>query len=61
MFNKLKTECLTLIDKLMVESSEDEKSGLDTIKNQIVDKNFCNETLVQDIAKLLEIRDILIN
>ena len=61
LFNKLKNECLSLIDKLLSESNDDDTSGLNAIKEQITSKDFCHETLVQDMAKLLEIRDILIN
>ena len=61
LFNNLKTECLSIIDKLLSESNADDVDGLNAIKEQINAKNFCHETLVQDVAKLLEIRDILIN
>ena len=59
LFNSLKNECLNIINTMIKESSEDEQYGLNAIKEQISSKEFCNESLVQDIAKLLEIRDIL--
>ena len=59
LFNNIKNECLSLIDGLIKESNDDEIDGLKAIKEQITNKSFCNESLVGDIAKLLEIRDIL--
>lgn len=61
LFNKFKNECLNTINKLISESSEDEKEGLYAIKEQIESKEYCAETLVKDMAKLLEIRDILMS
>lgn len=59
LFNNIKNECLSLIDGLIKESNDDDIDGLKAIKEQITSKLFCNESLVGDIAKLLEIRDIL--
>ena len=61
LFNKFKNECLNTIDKLISESSDEDKDGLLAIKEQITDKQYCAETLVKDMAKLLEIRDILMS
>lgn len=61
LFNKFKNECLNTINKLISESSEEEKEGLYAIKEQIESKQYCDETLVKDMAKLLEIRDILMS
>lgn len=61
LFNKFKNECLNTINKLISESEGEEKEGLLAIKEQIVDKEYCAETLVKDMAKLLEIRDILMS
>lgn len=61
LFNRFKNECLTTINKMISEASSDEKEGLLAIKEQILDKEYCAETLVKDMAKLLEIRDILIS
>ena len=61
LFNKFKNECIKTIDKVISESSEDDKDGLMAIKEQISSKIFCEDTLVKDIAKLLEIRDILLD
>ena len=59
LFNGLKNECLNIIDKLIGESNDDDKVGLEAIKEQIDSKMFCEDTLVSDIANLLEIRDVL--
>lgn len=61
LFNKFKNECISTVDKLLQEANTDEKDGLLTIKEQILNKMFCEETLVKDIAKLLEIRDVLMD
>lgn len=61
LFNKFKNECIVTVDKLLSEASDDEKEGLVAIKEQILNKEFCVETVVTDLAKLLEIRDILLS
>jgi hypothetical protein len=61
LFNKIKSECIETLNTLLESSDNDEKDGLKTIKGQINNMMFCENTLVKDIAKLLEIRDILNN
>lgn len=61
LFNKFKNECLNTINKLIDEAANDDKDGLLAIKEQIMSKQYCAETLVKDMAKLLEIRDILMS
>lgn len=61
LFNKIKSECIETLNTLLESSDNDEKDGLKTIKGQINNMMFCENTLVKDIAKLLEIRDILKN
>lgn len=61
LFNRFKNECLNTINNLISEADTDEKEGLLAIKEQIMDKEYCAETLVKDMAKLLEIRDILMS
>lgn len=61
LFNRFKNECLNTINKLISEADSDEKEGLLAIKEQIEEKEYCAETLVKDMAKLLEIRDILMS
>lgn len=61
LFNKFKNECIVTVDKLISEASDDEKDELNAIKEQIIGKEFCVETIVSDLAKLLEIRDILMS
>jgi hypothetical protein len=61
LFNKIKSECIETLNTLLESSDNDEKDGLNTIKGQINNMMFCENTLVKDIAKLLEIRDILKN
>jgi len=60
LFNSFKNECLNTINQLVQESnSNDDIEGLKSIQEQLENKIFCKETIVQDIAQLLEIRDIL--
>lgn len=59
LFNRFKNECLNTIGELLTNSNDDEKNGLESIKTQIESKKYNKQTIVEDIAKLLEIRDIL--
>ena len=62
LFNKLKNECLTNIDKMLIENiSDDDKDGLIAIKEQLNHMNYNSESIVSDISKLLEIKDVLMN
>ena len=61
LFNKFKNECIDLVNKLIKESSSDDVVGLQEIKSQLQGKEFCLETIVQDMAQLLEIRDVLMS
>lgn len=63
LFNKYKNECLDLVNQLLKEEDENGENyiGLTNIKNQLNNKQFCLETLVQDMAKFLEIRDVLMS
>ena len=61
LFNKFKNECLETISSLISESnSEDDTDGLQAIKEQLEGKEYCKESIIQDIAQLLEIRDVLL-
>lgn len=57
MFNQLKNECLNKVDEMLSENANGTK--LNMLKNQLNEKQFCEDSIVKDIAKLLEIRDIL--
>lgn len=59
LFNRFKNECLRTVDSLMSEANDEEIEGLNSIKEQLENKTYCKETIVQDIANLLEIRDVL--
>lgn len=59
LFNKFKNECIETISSLLETANNDDKEGLQAIQEQLNNMMFCENTLVQDIAKLLEIRDIL--
>ena len=59
LFNRFKNECLNTVKHLMTDASDEEKEGLNAVKEQLENKSYCKETIVEDIAKLLEIRDVL--
>ena len=59
LFNKFKDECITKINEMLKEDSENiELKGL---CEQINEMTFNKDSIVKDIAKLLEIRDILMD
>jgi hypothetical protein len=59
LFNKLKEDCLTAITSMLKEDSNNEElKGLSSQFNEMV---FDKNNIVKDIAKLLEIRDILMD
>lgn len=60
-FENLKNECLKGVDKLLETCSSDEKNDLLTIKEEINNKQFSESNLVKDVAKLLELRDIILD
>jgi uncharacterized protein YutD len=59
LFNRFKDECLEMVSRLIDESDSDSIDGLNAIKEQIENKTYSKDTIIQDIAKLLEVRDIL--
>ena len=62
LFEKMKGDCLNGVEKLLENCTTDtEKAELMTIKEEITSKVFNETTLVQDMAKLLELRDILLD
>lgn len=59
-FNKFKNECLDMVRKLQEASNNpNDLEGLNMIKEQLENKVFNKATIVEDIAKFLEIRDVL--
>lgn len=59
LFDKMKNECVSAVDKMILTCEESEKTDLLAIKEDINSREFCEETLVKDVAKLLELHDIL--
>jgi hypothetical protein len=59
LFNKFKNECLEKINAMLKEDVEN--SGLIDLSKQINEMTFDKNNIVKDIAKLLEIRDILMD
>ena len=59
LFNKLKEECINKINDML---KEDENNiELKALGKQINEITFSKESIVKDVAKLLEIRDILMD
>lgn len=59
LFNKLKEDCLTAITSMLKEDSDN--AELKSLNKQINELSFNKDKIVEDIAKLLEIRDILMS
>lgn len=59
LFNNFKNECIDKINKLFEESKDEDKKGLIKLKEELTAYQFNSDTIVTDIAKLLEIRDVL--
>ena len=59
LFNKFKNECIDKINEMLKEDSDN--SELKGLNDQINEMKYNKETIVTDIAKLLEIRDILLD
>ena len=59
LFNKFKNECVEKINEMLKE--DDGNSELKNLSKQINEMTFNKESIVKDIAKLLEIRDILMD
>ena len=59
LFNKFKNECLDKINDMLKEDSENVE--LQSLGKQLDEMKFNKESIVKDIAKLLEIRDILMD
>ena len=59
LFKKLKEDCMTVIDSMIKESPEN--TEVKALKEQLDNMKYSNESVVKDVAKLLEIRDILMD
>jgi hypothetical protein len=60
-FNRFKNECLDQINVLKETiTDQTELNGLESLKEDIEKRIYCKETIVKDLATLLEIRDILL-
>jgi len=59
LFNKFKNECIEKINQMLKEDAEN--TELKQLKSQLEEQKFNKESIVKDIAKLLEIRDILMD
>lgn len=59
LYNKFKNECIAKIDEMLKEDSSN--VDLQSLKKQLEEQAFNGATIVKDIAKMLEIRDILID
>ena len=59
LFNKIKNECIEKINKMISENEGDEKERLLNLKETIMLKEYDKNSIVGDIAKLLEIGAVL--
>lgn len=58
-FDNLKEKCISKLNKMINESSDENKDGLLAIKEEITSMQYCKETIVKDTAKLLEVGSVL--
>lgn len=58
-FNDLKEKCLDKINKMITESNDEDKEGLESIKEEIASMQYCKESIIKDTAKLLEVGAVL--
>lgn len=61
LFEECKEECLTMIEKNMEESNVEEKSRLCEIKDKLDGKQFNENTLQEDVFKMMELTEIINN
>ena len=59
LFNKFKNECIDKVNDMLKEDAGNVE--LENLKKQLEEQKFNKDSIVQDIAKLLEIRDILLD
>lgn len=59
LFNKFKNECIDKVNDMLKEDAGNVE--LEALKKQLEEQKFNKESIVKDIAKLLEIRDILLD
>jgi hypothetical protein len=59
LFNKFKNECIEKLNIMLKEDSEN--AELKALNSQISEMKYNKDNIVGDIAKLLEIRDILMD
>jgi ribosomal protein L19 len=59
LFNKLREACVSSVNKMLENVGAAEKEGLLSIKEGLLNMKFQEATLVEDITKLLEMRDVL--
>ena len=59
LFNKIKNECVEKINKMISENEGNEKERLLNLKETIMLKEYDKNSIVEDIAKLLEIGAVL--
>ena len=58
-YEKMKNECLKKVDKLISENDGEEAERLKALRENIISQKYCKESIVKDVAKLLEIGSIL--
>lgn len=59
-FNQIREECINKVNSMISgNDNENELYELKNLKEDLTSKKYCSETIVKDMVKLLEIRDIL--
>lgn len=60
LFNSLKKECIEEVNRMIENKNDEEKEGLLSLKEGLLNMEYQESTLVEDITKLLEMKDVLI-
>ena len=60
LFESYKQDCLNTIDEIEAEDDEDKSSRLSQMKSQLLEKKYNEETLINDLFKLSELKETLL-
>lgn len=59
LFNNLRNECVGIVNKLIEENANNDKEKLLSLKEGLLNMGYQDESLIQDIARLLEMKEVL--
>lgn len=59
-FEEYKNICINIIDKLLIKSDDTHSKKLNEVKNKLVDKNFNEDLIDNDLLHLIELKNTLL-